>query len=270
MAAMALCPAQRVPYAPPGVRLAKRACICYNSTVRQTPNPYRKQGARRAVRNTLMQPSDIIFIIAMVAVGLLAFAVSMYMVHLMRGKQEKSAPARAGQAPAALPDDEHKGADGVVRALRRYAAVQDYTVIAPVDLTGTKDAADLDAVLVGWFGVLGVKCLGYGGTVYGSPDEAQWVQVLNGARRSFENPMQKAQKSARAVRDVLFSAKLKSVPVETVVVFTNKGAQLNLPRSTGHYTEKTFAAYLKSDRFSEDKHIEVEPVAAALTGPRSA
>src|SRR5699024_681166 len=128
----------------------------------------------------------------------------------------------------------------------------------------SKDAADLDLLLVGWFGVLGVKCLGYGGEVYGSLDEPEWTQVLPQGRRTFENPMTRAGKSARAVRDALFAAKLKNVPVETVVVFTNPSASLNLPRSTGHYTEKTFLAYLKGPHFREDKKVEVEPVAAAL------
>ena len=118
--------------------------------------------------------------------------------------------------------------------------------------------------MVGWFGVLGVKCLGYGGEVYGSPDEAEWVQTVNGARRKFKNPIARSKQSGLVLRDALFAAGLKSVPVETVVVFTGKRVQLALPRSTGHYTEKSFSAYLKSSRFEEDKKIQVEPVAAAF------
>lgn len=212
-----------------------------------------------------MDLSVIVFIIIVVAAGLLAFAVTMYVVGLFRQKgQGMSGSKPARKKNGEMPDDEHKGADAVVRAVRRFAAADDYAVISPVNVQGTKDAADLDLLLVGWFGVLGVKCLGWGGEVYGSLDEEEWTQVLPQGRRTLENPMTRAGKSARAVRDALFAAKLKNVPVETVVVFTNPSASLNLPRSTGHYTEKTFLAYLKGSHFQEDKKVEVEPVAAAL------
>lgn len=212
-----------------------------------------------------MDLNALIFIIIVVAAGLLAFAVTMYVIGLFRQKDQALAGgAPAGKKTGEMPDDEHKGAEAIVRAVRRFAASDDYAVIAPVNVQGSKDAADLDLLLVGWFGVLGVKCLGWGGEVYGSLDEEQWTQVLPQGRRTFENPMTRAGKSARAVRDALFAAKLKNVPVETVVVFTNAAAELCLPASTGHYTEKSFLAYLKSSRFEEDKKVDTAAVAALL------
>lgn len=214
-----------------------------------------------------MDLNIIIFIVIVIVAGFLAFAGTMYVIGLNRENRGLGgAGADKAKKGGAMPDDEHKGAEAVVRAVRRFAAAEGYAAIAPVQVQGSKDAADLDVVLVGWFGVLGVKCLGYGGEVYGSADEPQWTQVLPQGRRTFENPMTRAGKSARALRDALFAAKLKNVPVETVVVFTNPAASLNLPRSTGHYTEKTFLAFLKGGHFLEDKKVEVEPVAAALGG----
>lgn len=163
-----------------------------------------------------------------------------------------------------MPDDEHKGRDGIIRMLSRYAALHEYQVVNPANLTGVHGTTDLDVLLVGWFGILGVKCLGYGGTIYGDPSEEQWVQELQGHRRTFQNPMTRAQKSGLVIRDVLFAAGMKRIPVETVVVFTNKSAQLMLPRSNNHYTEKTFAAYLKTLHFEEDKNVQVDPVAKLM------
>lgn len=212
-----------------------------------------------------MDLNVLIFFIIVVGAGLLAFAVTMYIIGLFRQKEQGiSGGAPASGKKGEMPDDEHKGAEQLVRAVRRFAASDDYVVIAPVNVQGSKDAADLDLVLVGWFGVLGVKCLGWGGEVYGSLDQDEWTQVLPQGRRTFPNPMTRAGKSARSVRDALFAARMKNVPVETVVVFTNPAASLNLPRSTGHYTEKTFLAYLKGPHFREDKKVDVEAVAAAL------
>lgn len=166
--------------------------------------------------------------------------------------------------PGELPEDEHENRQAVLRSLRRYAAANDFEVVEPLAISSQKGITDLDAVLVGWFGVLGVKCLGYGGTVYGSAEEDQWVQEINGQRRIFANPLNRAQESARILRDTLFAAKIKQVPVETVVVFTGKNTQLALPRSTGHYTVEHFNTYLHSAHFEQDKKVEVAPVAQAL------
>lgn len=198
------------------------------------------------------------FVVEIFAIVLLValFGVTIYMF----------GPMRKSKAPKvkALPDDEHQNAEAVVRQLRRYAAANDFKVISPVNIQGSKTSADLDALLVGWFGILGVKCLGYGGTVYGQAGDEEWVQDMAGQRRIFKNPLRRAEESARAVRDVLFGAKIKSVPVETIVVFTGKKTELALPRSCGHYTLDQFSSYLKSAHFEEDKKVDVQKVAAVF------
>ncbi len=199
-----------------------------------------------------------IILLTVISLVALIAAISIAVVVMRRAGGIKSAKKSGG---AAMPDDEHKGREAIVRQLARYAAMQEYKVVEPVNLVGVHGTTDLDALLVGWFGVLGVKCLGYGGDIYGSLTEEEWTQTLNGQRRTFQNPMTRAQKSSLVIRDVLFEAGIKNVPVETVVVFTGKSSQLMLPRSTGHYTPATFSAYLKSIHFEEDKNVQIEPVA---------
>lgn len=196
----------------------------------------------------------IVSVIALIAAAVISIRV-LRKAHGVESDKQAQHPA-AGK----MPNDEHKGREAVIRQLNRYASLHDYKVVSPITLTGTHGTTDLDAVLIGWFGILGVKCLGYGGDIYGSLDEESWVQTMANARRSFQNPMTRAQQSTRVIRDVLFEAKLKNIPVETVVVFTGKSTQLMLPRSTGHYTEKSFSAYLKTMHFEEDRKVEIEPI----------
>ena len=96
--------------------------------------------------------NDIVFIILLVLAGVLAFALTIYVINLVRKGRGGSAPQKE-KKPGNLPDDEHKGAEAVVRQLRRYAALHEYKVVAPVAVTGVHGTTDLDAVLVGWFGV---------------------------------------------------------------------------------------------------------------------
>ena len=116
--------------------------------------------------------------------------------------------------PKDLPDA--KKADKPLGAARRMALMNGYQVISPACLAKDGKLADLDFILVGTFGVLCVKCVGRGGSIYGSAGDAMWLQVKNQDRISFANPILEAERDTRLVRDILFSAKLKNIPVETV------------------------------------------------------
>lgn len=198
---------------------------------------------------------DILIVVASVALLSVAFY---FAYATTNGKK-----ARAGK--------ELKGTARSARALavaRRFCANEGAKLIAPATLARAGAYADLDFILVGTFGVLCVKCLGLDGEIYGSAGDAKWLQVRGKEdaqeRVSFDNPLVQAGRDTRLVRDALFSAGLKSVPVETVCVFTNKNAQLVLPRDTGHYTVKTFRDLLDKDKYHQDRKVDIAKAAAAL------
>lgn len=151
-----------------------------------------------------------------------------------------------------------------LRSTRLFAKMHQYQVIAPAALAHDGRCADLDFILVGWFGLLCVKCVGLCGEIYGSREDEVWLQVTGGRRVSFVNPLRAAEADTRLVRDALFAAGLRSIPVETVCVFTNPGATLALPRSTGHYTVKEFRALLKREKYEQDKRVDIPAVVAAI------
>lgn len=149
-------------------------------------------------------------------------------------------------------------------AAKAFALTRQFTVISPANIAKDGKFADVDFIMVGFFGVLGVKCIGLGGEIYGNANDAMWLQVAGSKRVSFENPMLAAQKDARVIRDTLFEAKLKNITVDTVVVFANKKASLAIPRSTGHFTVKDFKKYLDKDKFEQDKGIDVAKTVQAI------
>ncbi|MDL2324135.1 NERD domain-containing protein [Ruminococcaceae bacterium OttesenSCG-928-A16] len=152
-----------------------------------------------------------------------------------------------------------------VSAARWFAQTNGYRIIAPYTLTRGEKTTTLDALVIGYFGVLGVKALGYNGEVYGDADEEEWLQVgAKETRTYFANPIRQAAADVRLLRDALFAHKLKQVPVEVVCVFTSPRAQLALPRSTGHYTLKEFKALLRKDKYQQDNGFDVEKVEKAL------
>lgn len=198
-------------------------------------------------------------------VGIIVFAVLCMLVlvyFLWRG----DFPAFQRKAKD-LPDA--KKANKPLGAAKRMALMNGYQILSPACLAKDGKLADLDFILVGTFGVLCVKCVGRGGSIYGSVGDAMWLQVKNQDRISFANPLLEAERDTRVVRDILFSAKLKSIPVETVCVFTNPSASLALPRSTGHYTVKEFRALLGQSRFLQERKIDLEAVCTALRAYRT-
>lgn len=197
--------------------------------------------------------SDLIFLLV-----LIAGSVAIYF--LLAGKKSDGTekPRKAKNL-----SDTQKSAEPL-RITRRFAALHQYQVVAPAQLAKDGKYADLDFILVGWFGLLCVKCIGLGGQIYGSLEDEMWLQLDGDKRISFANPMRAAEADSRLVRDTLFAAKLRNIQVETVCVFTNKNATLMLPRTTGHYTVKEYKALLDKSKYDQDKGVDIPQTVQAV------
>lgn len=157
----------------------------------------------------------------------------------------------------------------------RFARSNGFKVISPARIRGKNGVADLEAVVIGPFGILGVEGYGHYGNVYGTKDEKEWLNVTAlGARTKFPNPILEAAADVRVIRDALFAKNIKMVPVEVISVFTSKELQLGVSRDAGHYTMKTYKAYIAKEKFLEEKNVNVEKaeeaIRAALDGASDA
>lgn len=196
---------------------------------------------------------DIILLIAMIAI---TFGVYFFFI---RQRNENESESRKAKNLS----DSKKSAKAL-GAARRFAALHEYQVIAPAQLAKDGKFADLDFIIVGWFGLLCVKCIGLGGNIYGSSGDDMWLQVDEAKRISFKNPIKEAEADTRLVRDTLLCAGLHGIPVETVCVFTNKRANLAIARSCGHLTLKEFKALLSKSKYTQDKGIDVAKTCDAV------
>lgn len=192
-----------------------------------------------------------IFVLVTVTVVAIVFGV-VYLIYTLYKRAKASTQDLKNKASAPL------------AIATRFAKLRQFTVISPAMLAKDGKFADIDFIIVGYFGVLGVKCIGLGGEIYGSAGDAMWLQVAKDKRISFDNPLLVAQTDARLIRDTLFVAGLKSVPVEVICVCSNKKATLALPRTTGHFTLKDFKAYLQKDKFEQDKGIDIANVKSSI------
>ena len=170
---------------------------------------------------------------------------------------------RMGAAAKGLHSQQSEGK--AVAIAKRFARSHSFVFINKPRLSANGRDANLDALVIGYFGILGVKAMGYGGTIYGSADEKVWVYKTDDAnRREFPNPLQEAAVDIRVIRDILFASKMKTVPVEVVAVFTNENAALALPKQTGHYTLKEFRALLSKEKYLKDTGLDLEKLTACF------
>ena len=201
-----------------------------------------------------MQNDALITILASIF-GVLVFVLLMVVVY--RGRNPKKGKGKN--------HGREFNREKVVAAARRFAGQNSFRFIAPARLAKDGAVANLDAIVVGYFGVLGVICLGYSGEIYGDPGEATWLQVApDGTRTRFENPASEAAAAVRVVRDALFGQKMKKVPVEVVHVFATPDAQLAVPRSMAPMRLKQFKDLLKKDKYLEDCGLDLDTVETAL------
>ena len=162
---------------------------------------------------------------------------------------------------------ENGGVDQTLRALSRYAAAHGFQILRPAKITSGERTAELDAVLVTYCGVIGVRCLGYNGEVFANSGESEWLWVTAEGRRRFPDPVAQSAADARVLRDLLIrEPKLKNVPVECLAVFTDKEVRLSVPKSVPILRRKELLAQLEQSRYLEDKGIDAARITELLKG----
>ncbi len=170
-------------------------------------------------------------------------------------EREKKGPRRART---------NKKTDAAVRVLKGFAVRNDFRVLGPMTLTRNGHTAHLDGVLVGWFGVLGVKAFGYNGQVYGNPREAQWLWASADRRENFPSPVEECALAARLMREALMKAGVRNPDSEAVFVFTDPKVELAVPANVGAMKTADLRAYLRREKFRADKGYDVQQLCDAL------
>lgn len=152
-----------------------------------------------------------------------------------------------------------------VALAKKFARNNDYHFISPFNITRKEKTAEIDAIVVGDFGILAVKTLHYEGTVYGNANEEQWLCVnKKGEKEYFKNPITQASIDVRVIRDALFAKNLKQIPLEVVCVFTAKKPDIAVPASVGYYKLKDFKVLLGKEKYQKEMNLKIDKILEAL------
>lgn len=152
-----------------------------------------------------------------------------------------------------------------LRVLKKFGLDYNYEVTSPAPITVKDKHADLDAVVIGYFGVIGIISLGYNGEIYGSRNEQNWLQVApDESRHYFKNPITQSDEYVRILRQTLFNEGIKQVPVEVFVVFSAPKVNIALAKDVNYYTPKTLGKQLAKEKYGQDKKFNLESVKKAV------
>jgi hypothetical protein len=194
---------------------------------------------------------DIMLLFVVIVFGLALFGL-LYLVHHLRRN---------------VLNPSGKGAARRTRgALKRYAGIRRFRVLGDVKIGLKGKTAEIENILIGFFGVLLVHTLGARGEYYGTLDGAQWSVTLNEKRTAFPNPVLAQQKAEALLRGVFAANQLYSIPVEHIVYLESRG------KKTGFFITNSgevllpgkLKDYLHKAKFDVDTGLDVDKVAKAI------
>lgn len=165
-----------------------------------------------------------------------------------------------------------KGAEKTTkRTLKRYALTRNFKVLTDVVIRHDDQLIDVEAVLVGFFGVLLVQTCGARGEYYGKIEDENWVFVLDDKkdldiREPMKNPLFLQRKAIQGLRQEFANRRIYNVDIDQAVVIGNSSRKtaVFVTQEDLLFTRKEFKAYLKRVKFDKDLGINVEDVSRAI------
>ena len=162
--------------------------------------------------------------------------------------------------------DEPDAAKKILPDVQRFAGANGYKILTDVTVTHKGDTGHFDAVVVGAFGILGINACGLGGEIYGSSKEEEWLQVFEGERSHFPNPIDMNVKNMGILRSALAERGTRVKDASSLIVFTQKGKkiELNLSNTLPFATVDSLRAALDVAKFKADNQTDIDAVYAAI------
>lgn len=159
------------------------------------------------------------------------------------------------------------GVDGekkVAAKLKRYASIRSFKVINDLYLPLYDKTTQIDHVLIGFFGLIVFETKNVGGEVYGEPRQKEWLHIMGKNRYKLYNPLMQNQTHIDCIRHLLGKENIYNVPIESLVVFTNRKVELFIPKKLPILKFKRLNKFLHQERFSKDNNIDVDRIYHAL------
>ena len=157
-----------------------------------------------------------------------------------------------------------KAQEKLMSGLGKFARVRGFTVMGPTTIKFEDKEMSFDAILLGFFGALGVKVCPQGGDIYGDVNSDTWVQIYEDNRITFDSPVNQMLGSTKLFKDIFRREKIKGGNCDSMAVFTNKDANVAVARSLPACHVSNLSATLETPKYLTDNGADIEGMKAAI------
>lgn len=152
-----------------------------------------------------------------------------------------------------------------LRAVRRFADLKGFEVLEKTTLSFGGEEFTFDAILLGFFGTIGIGANYAGGEVYGSYKDEKWCSVdAKGNKTYFKSPVAQYNGSMRFFKDLYAAEKAKCGMADSFVVFAGKKTKVFADKRSDVYALSALSEKLNSEKYAKDNGADINAMKAAL------
>ncbi len=123
-----------------------------------------------------------------------------------------------------------KAGEKLKNAVERFAVRRDYKVLGPITLEREGERYSFDAVMLGLWGTVAFKAAPRAGEIYADTDSDGWLQVFEGEREYFPDPLKELTGVGKFFRELYRAEGVKYGKTDALVVFTRNNTSVAVSR----------------------------------------
>lgn len=149
--------------------------------------------------------------------------------------------------------------------IKTYAFKHEMKIVFPGNFHYKDQISPTTMILVGPFGLLLLRCYGFGGHIYLEPKTRKFMQNMNETVREITNPIRSMELEKELMQLVLAQTEFRELPIYTASVFTRQGIILSVPEDSRIFDRNGLLHWLENDSyFKKDNQIPVRRLADYL------
>lgn len=150
-----------------------------------------------------------------------------------------------------------------VARLLRFANGHGMALVVPGTIRHNGQTATLTAILVTPAKLIGIRCMGFAGTITPAGGNSPWKQHINGQDLTFDNPVAEAQKQLKLLQSAAGQARL-TAPSDVITVFTSRKASFPGGMPDKVFLLEEFFTALKEDEALQKGSLDVRAASLVL------
>ncbi len=159
----------------------------------------------------------------------------------------------------------HNEVEELAARLKTFAVKYEMKLILPGSFRADGCISPTTMILAGRFGLLLIRCYGFGGHIYTSPDQKKWMQNMNQQIRDIPNPVESMKQEKSLMEKLLKGTEYSGINVHTASVFTKNDVILSITKPCRVFDRTGFIHWLQEESFFHaDHHVAVRKLTNML------